>query len=186
MLKWIYSAFLTTLGAVIYRVRGGLTPALPRPFDQVLFSLAYGAAVYKASGRSWIAFLIVIAATTAALATGHGQYMDLGTYNASVEPESLDFLVQWIFGADNFAHYWRDAFGLAVTGIVVTIPCALGLVWYRQWLPAGIIGLSGVLKYPAYEISHSLGHGTVLGEYLTGAFLWGVVVLVWPLIKAKE
>lgn len=183
ILRNLYKVFLGVLGAIVYRVRGGLSPALPRPFDQVLFALAYGAIVYKASSRNIFWFLGILILTVAAAASGHGQYMDLGVWPKVVEAERLDFIVQFIMGDDNYHNYWRDALGLAVTGIAITLPCGIALMFLKNYLVGGLIALSGVLKAVAYMLAAVVGLGTVGGEYLTGLFLWGAVILLWSKVK---
>lgn len=178
-----YKVFLALLGGLLFRVRGGLSPALPRPFDQILFALAYGAIIYKRSGRNVFWFGAVLVLTVVALATGHGQYMDLGRFDGIGGVETLDFIVSWVFGADVGGLFWRDLFGLCLTGLVVTLPCAVALLWFREWTAAAVIGLSGLLKGVAYVIGWELGWGTAGGEYLTGFLLWGAVILMWGRVK---
>jgi len=190
----LYGIFLTIVGAVIYRIRGGLVPAFPRPMDQLLFALPYGAIAYKASNRNKIVFGIVMVLTMAACATGHGAYMDLGRWTQAVSPESLDFIVSWFFGADNFHNFWRDGFGLALTGLVVTLPAGLFLLYNAVFefkysylkpkllIPSIALTLSGALKFPAYYIGWELFGGTEGGEFLTGGMLWGVAIWVYSKI----
>ena len=178
-MKKIYAISLAILGAVIYRIRGGLAPAMPRPMDQLLFALPYACIAYKITGRNLWAFLGVLALTTVALSSGHGDYMDLATWNKPTDPERLDFIVHWFFGADNFNDFWRDAFGLAVTGLAVTLPCSAMLLAHRRYALSAMLFLSGALKFPAYYLGWELFGGTEAGEYLTGFFLWGSAVFVY-------
>ena len=49
-----------------------------------------------------------------------------------------------------------------------------------------ILSLTGILKAPAYMIGRKWGPAgkeTEVGEWLTGAFLWGSLALVWVFIK---
>jgi hypothetical protein len=169
-MKHLYIAFLALVGAVVYRIRGGLSPWMPRPVDQLIFALPYAVIAAKEHNRSTWWFFGVLIITTIALMPGHGQYMDLGTWNAPVDPERLDFIVQLFFGDDNYNNYWRDFFGLAVTGLVVTLPAAISL--YKKPVLAILLFLSGALKAVAYGLSWYLGFETEGGEYLTGLFLW--------------
>lgn len=178
-----YKLFLALLGGLLFRVRGGLAPALPRPFDQILFALAYGAIIYKRSGRNVWWFGAVLVLTILALATGHGQYMDLGRFNGVGGVETLDFIVAALFGADTGGLFWRDLFGLCLTGIVITLPAGLALLWFREWIAGVVIGLSGLLKGLAYALSWAVGFDTAGGEYLTGFLLWGVIIIMWGRVK---
>lgn len=184
-MKHVYKIFLTIVGAVIYRVRGGLVPAMPRPMDQILFALPFAAIVYKASSRNTIAFFIVLALTVLAIATGHGQYMDLGGVNYPVSPERLDFIVQLFFGDDNFHNYWRDFFGLAVTGAAVTLPAGIGLMIYKNYWQGAVLALSGASKALAYAIAWQWLGGTEWGEFLTGGFAWLGVILLWGTVNDR-
>lgn len=184
---FVYKLFLSILGAIIFRVRGGLSPALPRPFDQMLFALPYAAIIYKRSGRNIFWFIVVLFLTTLALMTGHGQYMDLGNHPVvGTGVEMLDFIVSLFFGEDKGGMFWRDLFGLCLTGLVVTLPCGIALLFFKEWVASAIIGLSGTLKGFAYVLSDLAGYGTEGGEYLTGFFLWGVVIVMWNKLKEEE
>lgn len=187
-LSILYKSFLSFMGAIVYRIRGGLEPNLPRPFDQLVFALGYGVVVYKASPKRYkpYTFVSIVILSMLALATGHGQYMDLAHVDKITKPETLDFIVNAVFGPDNFNNYWRDFFGLVVTGVFASLPAGVGLLIFKQWLPGVIIGLSGALKAVAYAIGWGVGLGTVGGEYLTGFFLWGVLALCWGMIKDAD
>lgn len=179
-----YKLFLAFVGAVLFRLRGGLSPALPRPFDQMLFALGYAALIYKRSGRNVWWFGGVLVLTAVALATGHGQYMDLGRFEGvGTGVETLDFIVAALFGADTGGLFWRDLFGLCLTGLVVTLPAGLALLWFREWVVGAVIGLSGLLKGLAYSVSWAVGWDTAGGEYLTGFLLWGAVIIMWGRVK---
>lgn len=179
----VYKLFLAFVGAVLFRLRGGLSPALPRPFDQMLFALGYAALIYKRSGRNVWWFGAVLILTAVALATGHGQYMDLGRFDGVGGKETLDFIVEWVWGEDVGGNYWRDLFGLCLTGIVITLPAGLALLWFREWIAGVVIGLSGLLKGLAYALSWAVGFDTAGGEYLTGFLLWGVIIIMWGRVK---
>lgn len=181
-MKKLYAIFLAIVGAVIYRVRGGLAPALPRPFDQLIFALPYAAISYKLSGRNIWWFIGVISLTTAAVASGHGSFMDLGRVNYPVSPERLDFIVRLVFGTDTFDNFWRDGFGLAVTGMAVTLPCSICIAIHKRHALAAMLLLSGALKFPAYYIGWEFSNGTATGEFLTGFFLWGSAIWVYSKI----
>ena len=174
----LYGLFWAIVGAVVYRVRGGLAPALPRPVDQLIFALPYAAIAYKLSGRNIWWFMGVLILTTLAVCSGHGEYFDLGRVTRPVSPERLDFIVSIFFGADTFDNFWRDGFGLAVTGMAVTLPCSICIAIHKRYALSAMLFLSGALKFPAYYIGWEFG-GTEIGEFLTGFFLWGSAIWVY-------
>jgi hypothetical protein len=178
-MKKLYALFLIVVGSVMYRIRGGLVPAFPRPTDQILFALPFGAIAYKISNRNIWWFIGVLSLTTLSLTTGHGAFMDLGRVNYPVSPERLDFIVRWFFGPDNFHSFWRDGFGLAITGLAVTLPCAIALAIHKKYILSLILLLSGALKFPAYYIGWEVFSGTEGGEYLYGAFAWASAIWVY-------
>jgi len=118
-----------------------------------------------------LAFVAVLVVTTALIVTGHGQYfLDLG--RKFIKPETFDFVVRLLFGRDprtyalspylhpdsHYAEYdykirsygerllyWRCVFGMAVTGVIVTLPA--GLVAHN-----GALALAGAVKAPAYMV----------------------------------
>lgn len=182
----VYAAFLSAVGSILYRVRGGLAPALPRPFDQMLFALAYGAIVFRVSKNNPYLFIGVMLVTALALSTGHGQYMDLALVDGVSGEERVDFILKWFFGPDDFQSYRRDFCGLMVTGLIVTIPTGVVLALYKEYKAATVIGCSGVLKAVAYALSFEMGYATEGGEYLTGFLLWSAVILGWFLLREAE
>ncbi|MGR3179816.1 MAG: hypothetical protein ACUZ8E_17390 [Candidatus Anammoxibacter sp.] len=171
------TALLILAGAFIYRMRGGMKPSFPRPVDQLLFSLPYAAITLLAV--NWWAALIVLILTTLAISTGHGQYF-LNISRKKIKPERLDFIVRIFFGKDPRTTddyqtfnkkklYWRSVFGMAVTGLAITLPCGIATM-------NPVIAISGLLKAPAYMLSLKGDAGTEGGELLTGALLWGVLL----------
>lgn len=123
---------------------------------------AYGLVVFAA-------FIAVLVATTVAIVTGHGQYF-LDLARKYIKPERFDFVVAIFFGRDPRSYsvspylhpdshiaeydykirsygerllYWRCVLGMAVTGVIVTIPAGLA-----AQNPA--LALAGAVKAPAY------------------------------------
>ena len=185
---------LSLLGGLIYRMRGGLSPRLPRPLDQLLFALPFGYLAYLYfpfdfhEYDNYLVALIVLALTTVAVAKGHGRNMDLSYShkpNAEVEPEWYEFVIKPL--QKKTSEYWYDVIGMGVSGFTYTVPCSIATA-------NPLIALSGFLKAPAYMIGWWMhnkfaqenriqwlpGHfnrGTEIGEFLTGVFLWGIAVL---------
>ena len=165
---------IALLGAALYRWRGAshrLKKYFPRPFNQIVFAAPYAIICYPVIGW-WC--LVVLLLSTLGVLTGHGNFMDLGTWKKDDdEDETLEFIIKPLKG--RIPEYWYDAIGLAVTGIAVSLPAGIVLM-------NPLIALSGALKAPAYMIGWKMFYGdaaTERGEWLTGFFLWGSL---WTLI----
>lgn len=184
------SALLTTYaGAIFYRMRGG-APKWPQPTEQMLFCVIYLFALLMST--PWPLALAGYALSVAGCCTGHGQYF-LALKVKAIKPERLDFIVRFFYGRDPRTTvvapendplilvlmkdydlerlYMRCLFGLAVTGLAVTLAPGIILSLHAP-VPGVMLALSGVLKAPAYHISQKLTKSTELAEYLTGAVLW--------------
>lgn len=152
-------AIAALIGAFIYRMRGGMGPSFPRPIDQLLFSLPYG---YLAALSGAVSGAIVLVLTTASVAKGHGNTMDLGDYDC--EPEWYEFLIRgWLHG--RISLYWYDFVGHCISGLSCTL--LAGVVCGDP-----LLAISGILKGPAYALAKKADAGTEGGELLTGALLW--------------
>jgi len=64
--------------------------------------------------------------------------------------------------------YWRNVFGFALTGLMVTVPAGVA----TMNIP---LALSGVLKAPMYMLSDALGLKTEGGEYGTGFIFFSIL-----------
>ena len=162
------------IGGLIYRMRGGLGPSLPRPIEQILFSLPYGGFAYLVT-ENWIVAAVALAITTVTVLKGHGNNMDLGTWEEAAEHEWYEKLLGY-YKLDpqsprTAAEYWYDVGGMAISGLTYTIPAGVATL-------NPLVAISGVLKAPAYMISWALIKSTELGEWLTGAFLWGSLTAI--------
>lgn len=169
-------------GALVYRWRG--SDHAYRPLSQAVFSWPYFFIVELvfAGSHGWELGLwdlpgaIVAVLTFAAVCTGHGGWQDLSTWTKPRSDERMEFLIKWAY--PKLPEYWYDALGLAVNGLCITLPAGIALM-------NPIIALSGALKAPAYMIGWWFWRlsvkgnwswapkPTVIGEYLTGFFLWG-------------
>lgn len=158
-------------GGCLYKWRGHASKfkkLLPRPFNQIAFALPYAAAC---ATISWWAAGVVLIATTLAVLSGHGGFMDLGTWTRPRDDERLEFIIKPL--RTKMSDYWYDALGLAITGLAVTIPA--GIVLSNPFL-----ALSGALKALAYMIGwkyFDASVATARGEFICGFFLWGALAL---------
>lgn len=172
------------LGAAIYRWRG--SDHTFRPFSQMVFAMAFGLVTQTfyeplPLWESLCIYTAVLIPTFAAVCTSHGGFQDLGTWTAPRSDERLEFIIKRLRG--KIPEYWYDVLGLAVTGMAITLPCGIATL-------NPLIALSGALKGPAYMIGRVVWgmfpydrkpmFATEIGEILTGAFLYGVLVaMVW-------
>jgi hypothetical protein len=161
---------LPFLGACLYRWRGMAHPYkkyFPRPFNQIAFALPYAYAAWLVHGLWWVSLLVIVA-TTLAILTGHGAWMDLGKMPDDDEDETTEFLIKHF--KDKLPQYWYDVLGLSMNGLLITASAgiATGNI---------LLLISGITKAPAYMIADKINKGTEGGEFLTGLFLYGA--LVW-------
>lgn len=163
----------TAAGAALYRWRGMASSKkkyFPRPFNQLAFALPYALVCTPPYVDTWWVFPIVLLLTWAAVLTGHGGWMDLGSWKEEREPERMEFLISWLRGKISERTY--DIIGMALNGVLITAPAGITL-------GNPILALSGALKAPAYIIGWRLKWGTAGGEWLTGGLLWGSLALVF-------
>jgi hypothetical protein len=174
MTEYLIIAAATVIGALIFRMRGGLGPKFPRPLEQLAFSLPYGAVAYLVTSNWYIA-AVVLAVTTITVLKGHGNNMDLGTWMEDADSEWYEKYTGYSTLDPNSPgtakEYWYDVGGMAISGLTYTLPCGIATL-------NPLIALSGALKAPAYMISWALFKGTEIGEWLTGAFLWGTLAAI--------
>ena len=109
---------------------------------------------------------MVLPITVLALLTGHGGAIDMGNSSKERDDETLEFIVKPLRG--KISEFWYDFILMSWLGMAITIPCGVATC-------NPIIALSGVLKAPAYALSHKFGFGADGGEVLTGAFLYLVL-----------
>lgn len=185
---------LPFLGALLSRISGGMKPTLPGKLAQCLYSLLYFAAPL-CLGFAWPWSVLAGGMAFVGKITGHGQYMDLGSWLLKTSPERVDFIVKWIFGDDpnvtqttilQPGNYWRDFFGLAVTGMLCAFGLFLALCFHGLFVPAFVVLAGGAAKSLAYDagwksggfsLIKTLDKPTELGEALTGFFGWGSIIL---------
>lgn len=141
------------------------------------------------------------------IATGHGQYfLDRQLVGQKERVERLDFIVKWIFGKDwreNYSEnhkfteaetekyysvirkplYWRNVFGMFLTGSLVGLPSAVIMLCIGQYIPAVLFACTGIAKALAYIIGDFIQdkfskQGTVIAEYLNGGLRNALCLLV--------
>jgi hypothetical protein len=173
---------LTIIMSVVSRMCGGGVVNLPFGLDQHIYAIPYALAGWFLGGV-WGA---VVAYSFAFLGkrTGHGQYMDLGTWNKEVEPERVDFIVRWFFGKDTFDNPKRDFVGLCVTGGFVPLGLTLVAITTGNLVIALVALLGGLMKGISYLIGWKLPFGkpTETGEWLTGAFCGLTLGIVYVIL----
>jgi hypothetical protein len=117
------------------------------------------------------------AASVFMIRTGHGQYMDMGTWKKIIKPERIDFLVEIFFGPDpnefeeGKGNYWRDFFGLSLQGFLGVLPTSIILICFGNIFACIPLLICGTLKGVAYALSKNITIDTEKAEGLRGIFL---------------
>lgn len=163
------------VGAIVSRMCGGGKPKLPYGLDQWIYAIPY--AVFQVH---WLWAVLSYGGAVLGKRTGHGQYFSLAAPRGNPEnDEKFDFIVRLFFGHDEDGprRYWRNFFGMTLSGLWPVLIATLGLAFAGHALAAFIVLAGGVLKAPAYAVPQKFGYGTEVGEYITGALGWGSVAL---------
>lgn len=175
------------LGGWISRMCGGAPPKLPFGLDQWLYALPYGALIAYALHLAFPHSATIIISGTLGLylltvmakRTGHGGGMDLGHSTVARKDEALEFLIKRWRG--RISEYAYDFLLLAITGLAVTLPSAIALIFISPACALLMI-YSGVCKSISYVIGwriypHGEGKGlphlreaTAIGEFVSGYF----------------
>ena len=182
--------FLAALfGAAIYRLRGWGPPAPERwwkrrPILQAAFASAYGVVAFHAVAAAWpvgwpavCVELLVLGVTTFCVNTGHASLTDLGSATElPADGQRDEWYSGWIPWPGTYVH---DFLGLMVSGMLISGPCGLAVIFTGHPGQGAAIVASGALKAPAYAIGRfaPLNDKLKVSEPLCGAFLWGS--LVW-------
>ena len=175
----ILTLIAALIGGILFRMRGGW-PDIPRPIEQVLFCAPVIYICFVAFGYWGI---LLAALSVIAVVKRHGNNIDLGTWDGPSKDAWYEFTIKW--AKPYMSLYWYDALGMAVSGLTYTLPMIL---------INPVLGLSGILKAPAYMLGwfmhpryndgriklrlgkFTLECATEWGEFFTGAFLWAVFV----------
>lgn len=173
---------LSIIGGILYRMRGGW-PDWPRPIEQMLFCLPV---LVLCLPLGYLSAACLYAVSVAACCMGHGHNMDLGSYEGEAEYEVYEKYTGYYKLHGKIPEYWYDVGGVAISGLLITLP----LIFVSP-----VLAFSGVLKAPAYmigwlmhpnyddgKIKISIGKFTIdsataWGEFLTGVFIWGSLIL---------
>lgn len=65
--------------------------------------------------------------------------------------------------------YWRNVFGMFVTGSFLGLPAVILMSIFGAWIPAALFGLTGVAKAFAYMAGYAINGQTEPAEYINGA-----------------
>lgn len=181
--------FMAT-GAFLYRLRGApWLPFLHRPIKQVFYCFGLAIVAYLITD-DWMLASVAGVLSVAAVCGGHGSYFDLGN---TLFPEHVDERpVGWILRPlakligikpTTFAY---DAIGLTLNGLLMTASFALLFAYHSEWLACLLALIAGAFKTLAYLIGWETPlrryGATEVGEYLTGAFQWGLFAVAYLLV----
>lgn len=166
------------VGGALYRWRGHSSKYkkyFPRPFNQIAFALPYGIISIPVTEPLYLqilVFVVFMSLTTLATLSGHGRGLGLDEpMNELAEPETFEPPILWL--EHRIPTYWYKVCVMAVTGAAVTIPAGVATL-------NPLLAASGLLKAPAYMLGTALSkrYKNELGEFFTGAFLWGSLAVI--------
>lgn len=167
------------LGGFISRMCGGGKPKLPLGIDQWLYAIPYGVITYLYS-QSILWSVLAYLGAFLGKRTGHGGWMDLGTWTKPREDERLEFIIKALHG--KIYEYWYDFIGLCLVGLAVSLMSAV-IVGSVSPLAGFILMLSGALKAVAYSIGWKIRRKpTEIGEFLTGIFGYAGIAIAYLII----
>jgi len=196
----IIEIFLVLLfaGAMTYRMRGMGSSSFPpilesRLVRRLLPLLVLSAAFFVVEPSLGYWCFVVVPLGFYGIIMGHGSYMDL-TRSKGHDNEVFASLLDWFFGEESETGpvYPRDFVGLALTGLALSVPVAVGLyfidpvfIWYA---------FTGILKPVGYVIGWKLFDmkiqdrwefpvATEFGEWFWGfGMVLGVLLTQFPSI----
>lgn len=196
------SIHIIFLGAIYGRLDGGGITKTSEIVERtlVMFFFVLACAPF-ASYWALAAYLGVIG-----IAVGHGQYfLNRQLVGHRNDTEGVDFIVRSVFGKDwrvnmdkdhEFTEaeekhyyeniypklYWRNVFGMFLTGWLVGLPAAILSIYYGEYAFAAIFSLTGPVKALAYMAAYRINNSTELAEYINGALRNVIclsVILLW-------
>ena len=166
---------LSPIGGILYRARGGW-PDIPRPIEQCLFCLPVLLFVIYVP---WYTAICAYALSVVATLKGHGKHMDLGSYDKPADDEWYEFLIKWL--ENKIPVYWYDVIGISLSGLFITLPLILVTTNAFVILAGSLKGLAYMIgwscKLPSVELGKfTISAPTEWGEFLTGLFIWAVIL----------
>lgn len=182
MVASIIALIVIAYGGVVSRIHGGGIIAIRKVWTNLLWALPFGIStfliyhVFFSLTLSVICGIICTLLTMVLKGTGHGQYFTLGHYDADDKPETLDPIVDLVYGKETPTNKAsRDFVGLAVVGAAAVLPMVLFLLPINLFL-AIVLFAGGAAKALAYSVGWTLFNQnkfpspTNVGEVLTGIF----------------
>ena len=139
---------LAIFGSVLNRWRGMAhkwKKYFPRPAPQILLSMPFAYISYMHDSVFWWKSILVWIATTLTFLTGHGGFMDLGSWAKPRDDETIEIAIKWL--RYKMDEYWYDVLGLTLLGFLHTLPLAIAIL--NPWC---------VLLTPATPIAYMIGH----------------------------
>lgn len=201
MLHFLLILALTCFcGGVFIRLRG-MNNTFPPPVLEMLYCVIY-LLVMQFFEVSRMEMAAAYAAAVGFLCSGHGQWQSLNKWLKYTKPEKLDFIVRIFFGRDPRTMfkgwsdkmiedeclkygltklYWRGVFGMAVSGMAVSLFPGLAVMHAGFPLYGAILALSGALKGWAALIGWEVNGNTEGGEWRNGIYCFGAC---WLLVEA--
>lgn len=171
-------------GGWISRMCGGGWPQMRAGLEQWLYAAPYAVVIQHPAG------ILAFIAALLGKRMGHGQYIHLGDFRQpEAQDEKIDGVLRFFFGVDRGGNYWRCVAGLALTGLVVTLPA--GFIYAYLYSPLGglLLALSGGTKPLGYMLGRLLfrrreysseeerlkswQRRTICGEFGSGFLGWG-------------
>ena len=176
------------IGSLLSAWHGGaFNTNTPKVLKNILWALPFAFVVFTAF-HGWVAYLcafVAFALCAAGKATGHGGWIDVGTWLKPREDERLEFLIRWLHDDIQEKHY--DLLGLMLLGFTAVSGAALTLAFVNIRASL-IIALGGIMKGAAYKIGwwmfpdNAKGRATRTGEVLAGAFAYGALAIAWGML----
>jgi hypothetical protein len=173
------------LGAIYGRLDGGGIAKTREIVERTLVMFFFVLACAPFAGHwALVAYLGVIG-----IAVGHGQYfLHRQLVGHKNDTEGVDFIVKWAFGKDwrtnmDVGHkftaeeekyyyenkykklYWRNVFGMFVTGSLVGLPALALAAYFGEYATAAIFSLTGFAKAFAYIVGFEIKRSLEISTY---------------------
>ena len=161
------------IGALLSRLHGSTW--LPyKILKSLLWALPFAITTHIFLG--WWSVL-VLAGCSLAKSTGHGCFMDLGTWQSEDEDERLEFIIKPLEG--KIPTYYYDVLGLSITGLASVLAFSISISFVNPLY--GLISvIGGALKPVGYMLGLKIypKHFTEIGELNSGAFAYLVLDVI--------